>query len=517
MMNKSFAFLVMLLSQFYATGVFAQYTYFNVLYSGIDNPNLVPVSAFCTNDHYMIIEITENDNEDITLLRHLSPEGEIIYDSLIEFTGYSILLDGQFAYRAVQGGFLFAGMLSSIEDGLVGYANYFSESTTIYWEHYFDELSDETTSSHMSCIIKSSLTNKYWIGGNLGHNTDADVPPEEFSTYLAHLDSDGSTMEDWAFYEGENRYEIQEIFELDNGKLLLSGMVSLYSIDDHFLLLFNPQTGLIEQEEIWGSEWDEGRGNLRKMPDGNYYVFYDLIIDSDGEIISPTKLVQARLRKIDPYTLDSIWDIQIPIPDLEGYNRGIGFIGFEPTLDSGYVIGYNYVPLNNGLGEYHAAHLLKLNTNFEIEWIKQYFLPDGTEYYYDGITDVAIACDGGFICAGGYLIPPDYQQRQWTFKTDACGEIEMSDCPAVVEIIDYKKEKFIANIYPNPTIGILNIETTQSLANVVIKDIMGRIILEQTMSNSNQAIDVTKLCNGIYLIQLKLSNGEERCMKFIKE
>jgi N-acetylneuraminic acid mutarotase len=74
----------------------------------------------------------------------------------------------------------------------------------------------------------------------------------------------------------------------------------------------------------------------------------------------------------------------------------------------------------------------------------------------------------------------------------------------------------ITSIYPNPTNSILNINTENNTVfnKIVVTDLAGKIILEQTQ-NTNQ-INVQNLANGIYLLEA-VSGNEKWHAKFIKK
>ncbi len=70
------------------------------------------------------------------------------------------------------------------------------------------------------------------------------------------------------------------------------------------------------------------------------------------------------------------------------------------------------------------------------------------------------------------------------------------------------------NVYPNPSNGIIYIDTKETLKAVII-DLQGRTILE---SNHVSQLDITGYANGIYLLQLFNEDGEiVKTTKLIKE
>lgn len=73
-------------------------------------------------------------------------------------------------------------------------------------------------------------------------------------------------------------------------------------------------------------------------------------------------------------------------------------------------------------------------------------------------------------------------------------------------------------LYPNPTNGVLSVESTQvKLINYIIMDVDGRIISNGDIISNNEEINIENLKNGIYIIQLTDVNGNISTLKFIKQ
>jgi hypothetical protein len=80
-------------------------------------------------------------------------------------------------------------------------------------------------------------------------------------------------------------------------------------------------------------------------------------------------------------------------------------------------------------------------------------------------------------------------------------------------------ESAIVKIYPNPVSNILNINllgifNKQSYIQIV--DAKGSVVIEQKAMNNPQAIDVSKLAKGIYLVKIN-NGGSYITSKFVKE
>jgi hypothetical protein len=74
-----------------------------------------------------------------------------------------------------------------------------------------------------------------------------------------------------------------------------------------------------------------------------------------------------------------------------------------------------------------------------------------------------------------------------------------------------EQEKLNIGLYPNPTNNILNVKS-QELVDIEIYDSIGKLVLNK---NSTKSIDVSKLSNGIYFLNIK-SGSKITTKKFIK-
>lgn len=79
-----------------------------------------------------------------------------------------------------------------------------------------------------------------------------------------------------------------------------------------------------------------------------------------------------------------------------------------------------------------------------------------------------------------------------------------------VEIIDYTGfgESFADNvsIYPNPTSGMVNIKA-EAMLQVSVVNMMGQVVMIQSVDNDEVMIDLSTFGNGMYLVNIMTENG----------
>ncbi len=71
-------------------------------------------------------------------------------------------------------------------------------------------------------------------------------------------------------------------------------------------------------------------------------------------------------------------------------------------------------------------------------------------------------------------------------------------------------------VYPNPTTGIINIETAINNAEINIISLEGKVVFSKKATTNNTTIDITALAHGMYIIEVKAENSISR-VRVVKE
>ena len=73
------------------------------------------------------------------------------------------------------------------------------------------------------------------------------------------------------------------------------------------------------------------------------------------------------------------------------------------------------------------------------------------------------------------------------------------------------------SIYPNPSNGLLNINATQKINTLRVYNMIGNLVMVKNIANNQSILDIENLTNGVYFMQLNLSDGSSLNSKFIKK
>ena len=98
---------------------------------------------------------------------------------------------------------------------------------------------------------------------------------------------------------------------------------------------------------------------------------------------------------------------------------------------------------------------------------------------------------------------------------DSCEIEELSSQGPAVGIEELGKETFeMLHVYPNPSSGVINIESNEK-GYIVVYDISGRVIVQQQVVGYADVIDIGNEAEGVYVIVLTTDKSQSMCKVII--
>lgn len=89
------------------------------------------------------------------------------------------------------------------------------------------------------------------------------------------------------------------------------------------------------------------------------------------------------------------------------------------------------------------------------------------------------------------------------------------------EINATSTKKYIATLYPNPAkeqITIAhNLEAKNGIISLQIMDVMGRVLLNKTINNSNNNIEINSISSGLYFFTVSQNGNVVESGKLVVE
>lgn len=136
------------------------------------------------------------------------------------------------------------------------------------------------------------------------------------------------------------------------------------------------------------------------------------------------------------------------------------------------------------------------------------------------MTAVAADNDGNYITAGTFNANLFMNNTLGINPLMGTGEADFfvaklanSECGSGLSTENFNSLSF--NVYPNPTTGIINVETTEQLSTYRIYDATGRMV-RQSMFGSSNEINLENTSNGVYFIRIVTVEGNAGTVKVVK-
>ncbi len=419
----------------------------------------------------------------------------------------------------------------------------------LLWDKTFSF--DSPTLGEVLNDMKHTNDNYFLLCGNTYGGDIANLSGE--STYLFKVDETGNMIWKKAyshFEQGDTSVFEEGACVLpinDNEYYLLSTYIyNNYSIIDSFGSgIINTDIILRKISAIDGSIiWEKKYGGL------GYDIVYQAVATLNNEIILCGKSgiitdcdannqgleqnEKPMIMKISAQG-DSLWsllfDTSMPNTCQGGY-----FTNGISTFDGHYVFSSTSVTGSDDV-------LVKIDENGNIIWSKSnpitgIIKPDYsnnflvyaegsiaylTKYDFYGnvignynyapnrIRDLAFTSDGGWAMVGvrndsAYLI-----------KVDCMGNImNPVNCNGVG--LEIQAGRNNVNVYPNPTKGLINIQSEFELEDIELYEVSGKLISQdKIVGKSQQEYDISFLPKGIYYLKIGLSHGKNVVQKIVVE
>lgn len=83
--------------------------------------------------------------------------------------------------------------------------------------------------------------------------------------------------------------------------------------------------------------------------------------------------------------------------------------------------------------------------------------------------------------------------------------------------INEKVNNLQVSIYPNPSNGLMQINTESIISSIEIIDLMGRNVYHSAPLKSNPSINVSQLASAMYWLKAKSVDGKMAAIKIVKE
>ena len=483
---------------------------------GGTNQDVATSTKQTTDGGYIITGYSYSNNGDVSgnhgnwdiWLVKLDGLGNIQWQKCLGGTGDDF---GRSVDQIADGGYIVTGYTDSNDGDVSGNHGGFSLGDVwvvkldsvgnIQWQRCLGGTNDDAAYS-----IKQTIDGGYILGGcTSSNNGDVSGIHGNRDIWVVKLDDLGNIQ--WQKCLGgtlvENSYSIQQT--VDSGYILVGETFSnngnvignhggVNNPNDIWVVKLDGLGNIQWQRCLGGTSNDNGY-SIQQTFDGGYILI--------GQTQSNNGDVSGNHGSFDVWVvkLDNLGNIQWQ-KCFGGTGPDGGFF-INLTIDGGFILtgatDSNDGDVNGNHGN-RDIWVVKLDNLGNIQWQK---CLGGT--LDENSPSIQQTMDGGYIIKGGtYSNDGDVSGNHGTsgitvdvwvvklFATVGLNEIFQAD---------------LISVFPNPTTGILNIESNEAIKQIEVFDMLGKLVL--TIGYEKQ-IDLSNLNSGLYLIRFTSENGVEQ-------
>jgi len=449
-------------------------------------------------------DVSENLGDADYWIVKLDEAGNIQWEKSYGGSGYD---EPKGVQQTTDGGYIIIGYSNST-DGNISENNGGSD----YWVIKLDESGDMEwersyggSDSEDGKIVRQTEDGGYIMAGTT-ISTDGDVVGNDngFMGYWIIKTDETGNME-WQKFYGD--YPISLIYDLiisSDGGYMVAGARSTaetwpYEPIEVWMLKLDT-TGNLEWQQAFGGGFLDYAESVIETSDGGYliagYSYSDSIVGNDREadalILKLSQTGEVEWYKAYGGALYEVFNTVQETPD-----GGYICLGWSDSSDDD-------VSENFGMGDYW---LVRLDSEGTLLWEKSFGGSQSDESY----CDIVVTEDGGYILAGYSQsndgdVPGNYGDYDvWVIKLS----------PENMGIGEIKEDNLY--LYPNPTTGIINLQTKEAIQSVSVYNSVGQRVTLNPLNKENTAIDISNLSAGIYFVEVTLTDKEIKRYKVIKK
>lgn len=158
--------------------------------------------------------------------------------------------------------------------------------------------------------------------------------------------------------------------------------------------------------------------------------------------------------------------------------------------------------------------LVHANQNGDSIFVETYERFPGMITNWNFLWDVIPLDNGGFMACGEYInTSSPVIQDAWVIRVDSMGCIQSNCTVGLNDVRSEVLEEQVMNLYPNPTNGIVNLETSLALDRIEVFDLQGKLV--QRLAGITKQIELPEQ-GGLYFIRLYVEDGSIGNYKVLK-
>ncbi len=314
-------------------------------------------------------------------------------------------------------------------------------------------------------------------------------------------------------YGGDLVEHGQNVIETQDGGYLIGGFIydpAVYHTLDA-MVIKTDSLGNEEWTEFYGNPWvDDGMALVALADDGNFLVAtvygeaefsstyrygrpWVIKINNTGQIVEQTKVGDVRL--------------EIHLKNFRLVDNGYLLSGFSYETDT-----FTY--------QYYSGWMMKVDNNIDSIWYHDYIHED--ENWESFLYDASPTFDKGYIAIGKARPDMGGNNKMWILKVDSLGCDTPGCITTVINEEVFVRETGELRVWPNPTNGKFDVRSLMfevaGTKIIRVYNSQGVKVEEVKVPDGIEVmtIDVSGYNNGLYFLQLIVSNEVVDTVKFLK-
>jgi len=341
--------------------------------------------------------------------------------------------------------------------------------------------------------IQQTADGGYVLTGSSKSN-DGDVSVNQGLTdiWVVKLSNIGN-IEWQRTYGGSASDSAESIQQTTDGGYVIAGTTSSvngqisgqHGGTDYWVFKINTVGSLQWQNALGGTNLDFGN-SIEQTNDGGYIVTGSST-SNDGDVTGNNGSHDLWVTKLNPNG-SLQWQHALGGSDVDvGYD-------IHQTNDGGYIVAGQTNSNNGDVSGLHGDEdywVVRLNTTGDLLWQKTL---GGT--LRDARSTIETTLDGGYVVFGfsnstdGDVTGNHGASDFWVVK--------LGHDPLAISDFNAVKTK----LFPNPTAGLLQIKSQEVIAKVLVFNLLGQPLLEQSIDATETTINLEAFTSGTYLVQI---------------
>jgi len=136
----------------------------------------------------------------------------------------------------------------------------------------------------------------------------------------------------------------------------------------------------------------------------------------------------------------------------------------------------------------------------------------------DAVYGIYLDETGNLYTTGYFYGTVDFDQDEGVYEVTSSGDADIFIMKLQGSVLSVNENTFSdIVIYPNPTTGIINLQTKEKISSVSVYNSAGQKVSFKSLNKENTSIDLSNLSSGVYFVEITLGNKTVKRYKVVRK